>query len=86
MADLVRSRINGFRFKRTDSFLDRLYEKLRIKCRDEKRNTREFLYWFTHQELRPVHLTPRWNPLKQIQSITAHTTVLEPFKNFHNQG
>ena len=60
--------------------------KLIIKCRDEKRNTREFLYWFTHQELRPVHLTPRWNPLKQIQSIRAHTAVLKPLKNFNNQG
>ena len=45
----------------------------------------EFLYWFTHQELRRVHLTPRWNPLKQIQSITAYTSALEPFKNFNKQ-
>jgi len=60
--------------------------RLRNKCRDEKRNTREFLYWFTHQELRPVHLTPRWNPLKQIQSITTYTVVLEPYKNFNKQG
>ena len=86
MADLIRSRVNRFRFKRTDSFLDRLCKKLWIKCRDEKRNTREFLYWFIHQELRPVHLTPRWNPLKQIQSITAYTTVLKPYKNFYKQG
>ena len=60
--------------------------KLINKCKDEKRNTREILYWFTHQELRPVHLTPWWNPLKQIQTITAYTTVLEPFKNFNKQG
>jgi len=57
--------------------------KNRNKCRDEKRNTREFLYWFTHQELHPVHLIPRWNPLKQIHTITAYTTALEPFKNFN---
>jgi len=85
MADLIRSRVNRFRFKRTDSFLDRLCENSEISG-DEKRITREFLYWSTHQELRPVHLTPRWNPLKQIQSITAYTAVLEPFKNFNKQG
>ena len=66
------------------SFLTEL-SKTRNKCRDEKRKTREFLYWFTHKELRPVHLTPRWNPLKQIQTITAYTTALEPFKNFNKQ-
>ena len=52
--------------------------KLRNKCRDEKRNTREFLYWFTHQELRPVHLTPRWNPLKHMQTITVIQQFLKP--------
>jgi len=86
MTDFIRFSVNRFRFKRTDSFLDRLCEKLRNKCRDEKRNTREFLYWFTHQELRPVHLTPRWNSLKLIQSITTYTSVLEPYKNFNKQG
>ena len=58
----------------------------RIKSRDEKRNTREFLYWFTHQELRPVHLTPRCNPLKTDTINYKHTAVLEPFKNLNNQG
>jgi len=55
-----------------------------IKCRDEQRNTREFLYWFTHQELRPVHLG--WNSLKTDTINYTYTAVLEPFKNFNNQG
>ena len=58
----------------------------RIKSRDEKRNTQEFLYRFTHQELRPVHLTPRCNPLKTDTINYKHTTVLEPLKNLNNQG
>ena len=78
----IKSIINKFDFKLTDFVLDRIKQK-HNKCRDEKRNTREFLYWFTHQELRPVHLTPRWNPPKQIHSITAYTAALEPFKNFN---
>ena len=58
----------------------------RIKNRDERRNTQEFLYWFTHQELRPVHLTPRCNPLKTDTINYKHTEVLEPFKNLNNQS
>ena len=38
------------------------------------------------QELRPVHLTPRWNSLKTDTINYTHRAVLEPFKNFNNQG
>ena len=58
----------------------------RIKSRDERRITQEFLYWFTHQELRPVHLTPRCNPLNTDTINYRHTAVLEPFKNLNNKG